>query len=349
MIVLEAESAPGYHTTGRSAAQYLETYGNRVIRRLTRASRDFYLSPPEGFAEHPLLTPRPALFIAREDQMAALEAFEREMGEMTPSIERLSPDRVTALVPVVRSDYVAAGVIEPDAMDIDVNGLHQGYLKGLRQRGGEVVVKAEVSTLARHGATWEVASKAGAFSAPIVVNAAGAWSDEVGRLAGARDIGLVPKRRTVITFDGPEGVDVQPWPIIADIEESFYFKPETGRLLASPADETPMPPCDVQPDELDIATTVDRIEKATTLQVRRIAHKWAGLRSFVADKSLVIGFDDQAEGFFWLAGQGGYGFQTAPAAAHTAASLLTAGALPEDVAALGLEAAEIAPGRLAAA
>ena len=231
-------------------------------------------------------------------------------------------------------------------MDIDVHALHQGYLKGLRRRGGEVAVEAQVTAMHRTAGEWRVESRAGSFSAPLVVNAAGAWADEIARLAGARPIGLVPKRRTVITLDGPEGLDLRAWPLAVTIDESFYFKPDSGRLLASPADETPSPPCDAQPEELDVAVTVERVESVTTLPVRRIAHKWAGLRSFAADKSLVIGPDPDAEGFVWLAGQGGYGIQTAPAAARTATALATGADLPEDVTALGLRAEDLAPGRL---
>ena len=315
-----------------------------MIRRLTRASRAFYEKPPEGFAEHPLLSPRPSIFLARDDQLETLAAF--EAGEEADTIDRLNAAEVAAQVPVLRPGYAAAGIVEQGACDIDVHALHQGYLKGLRQRGGEVVSRAEVSALTRRDGLWRVETRAETYAAPVLINAAGAWADTLGEIAGAAPIGLVPKRRTVITFDGPEGVDCRDWPLVADIEEQFYFKPESGRLLASPADETPMPPCDVQPEELDVAIVVDRIESATTLKVRRIEHKWAGLRSFVADKSLVIGFDEALEGFFWLAGQGGYGIQTAPAAGRTAATLITEGRLPEDVVGLGVSPDELAPARL---
>ena len=346
VVLLEAEAAPGYHSTGRSAAQFLETYGNAVVRGLTRASRPFYEAPPPGFAEHALLSPRPALYIAREDQLDKLAELEADVRRLTPEIARLSAEEARARVPVLRDGYVAAGLMEPAAMDIDVHALHQGYLKGLRQRGGMMVVNAEVQALSRAARAWQVETKAGRYSAPVVVNAAGAWSEQLGALAGAAAIGLQPKRRTVITFDGPDALDCRSWPVVADIGEQFYFKPDAGRILASPADETPVPPCDVQPEELDVAITVDRLETATTLQVRRIAHNWAGLRSFVADKSLVIGFDEGLEGFFWLAGQGGYGIQTAPAAAQVAAALITDGKLPDDVAAFGVKTEDLAPARL---
>ncbi len=346
VIVVEAEEAPGYHSTGRSAAQFLETYGNRTIRRLTRASRGFYDAPPPGFAEHPLLAPRPALYVAREDQMDQLDGFIREVRQMTPAVELLTETEILKMVPILRPAYAAAGALEIAAMEIDVHGLHRGYLSGLRARGGDVVLKARVTGLRHVGGVWRVETSGGVFSAPVVVNAAGAWCDEVAELAGIRPVGLVPKRRTVITLEGPAEHDIGAWPIVAVIDDSFYFKPDAGRILASPADETPCPPCDVQPDELDIAITAERVEAVTTLPVRRIEHKWAGLRSFVADKSLVIGFDGEAEGFFWLAGQGGYGIQTAPAAARCAAGLASGTGLPADVAALRVTEADLAPGRI---
>jgi D-arginine dehydrogenase len=234
---------------------------------------------------------------------------------------------------------------EPAAMDIDVHALHQGFLRGLRARGGRVVTDAEVRSLRRRDGLWTAETTAGTFAAPIVVNAAGAWADEVARLAGIGTVGLVPKRRTAFTIEPPEGVAPSGWPAVVDVAETFYFKPESGRLLVSPADETPMPPCDVQPDEIDVASAAARLEAATTLQVRRIAHKWAGLRSFVADKTPVAGFAPDAEGFFWLAGQGGYGIQTSPAMGRVAAALAAGRGLPPDIAARGVTEAALSPAR----
>ena len=345
VVVLEREDAPGRHSTGRSAAMFIETYGNAGIRCLTRASRAFYHDPPQGFCEHSLLSPRGVMLIANDSQMDTLAEFEDEVGAPAEGIERISADAAVKIVPILKRGAVAGAVLEHDASDIDVHALHQGYLKGLRQRGGQVVVNAEVSSLKRDNGTWVIETRAGTFRGPVVVNAAGAWGDELAKLAGAKPVGLVPKRRTAITVDAPDGVESGGWPVVGDIGESFYFKPESGRLMVSPADETEMPPCDVQPDELDVAITVDRFETATSMKVSRIEHKWAGLRSFVADKCLVIGFDDEVDGFFWLAGQGGYGIQTAPAAARTAASLIVSGTLPDDVAGTGLEQNALAPDR----
>lgn len=351
VIVLERESQPGYHSTGRSAALYTQTYGHAAVRALTVASWDFYTAPPDGFAEHPLLTPRGVLLVGRADQSASLDAAFEEGRRLTPSVERL--DRAAALgrAPFLRDDYVAGAVWEPDAMDIDVHAIHTGYLRGVKARGGRVVTDAGVQGVARRGGLWQVETPAGTFAAPILVDAAGAWADALAGLAGVRPVGLVPKRRTAITFepvftDAVDAAGLNGWPMVIDVDEQFYVKPDAGRLLLSPADETPVEPCDVQPEEFDIAVAIDRMEQAARFSVRRIAHKWAGLRSFVADKVPVVGFDEDAEGFFWLAGQGGYGIQTAPAVGRAAASLATGGGLPAEVAALGVRPADLAPSRL---
>ena len=216
-------------------------------------------------------------------------------------------------------------------------------LGGCPSAGGRVVTDADVQASERMSEGWTIRSAAGTFSAPVVINAAGAWADEIAELAGVRPVGLVPKRRTAITFDPPDGADVAGWPVVIDVDEQFYFKPEAGRVLASPADETPVPPQDVQPEELDIAVTVDRVERASTMTVKRIDHRWAGLRSFVADKSPVVGMAPDAEGFFWLAGQGGYGIKTSPTLGRIAAALAQGQPIPDDI---GVSVAELAPQRL---
>jgi len=346
VVVIEREAMPGYHSTGRSAALFTEAYGNRVVRALTVTSRAFYEAPPDGFTDHPMLTPRGALFVGATEDTAALDRHYRDCHELVASVTRIDASEARRIVPALRESYVAGGVHEPDAMDIDVNALHQGYQRGLRARGGRVVPDAEALSLKRRGETWVIETKAGAFEAPIVLNAAGAWCDEVAVLAGARPVGLVPKRRTAIIFDPPAGLDTARWPLVCDVNELWYVKPESGRLMGSPADETPVPPCDVQPEELDIALTVDRIETATTLNIGRIARRWAGLRSFVADKTLVAGFDDAVPGFFWVAGQGGYGIQTAPAMGKVCAALVAGRPLPPALAARGVTEADLSPRRL---
>lgn len=356
VAVLERESQPGYHSTGRSAALYTQTYGHPVVRALTVASWDFYTNPPEGFSEHPLLTPRGVLLIGRADQTAALDRDFAEGRRLTPSVERLDRAQALARAPFLKTDYVDGAVWEPEAMDMDVHAIHTGYLRGLKARGGRLVTDAGVEALERRDGLWIATTPAGIFAAPVLVNAAGAWADVLAGMAGVRPIGLVPKRRTAITFDpvfsdpvfsGPaDGAGIAGWPMVIDVDEQFYMKPESGRLMLSPADETPVEPCDVQPEELDIAIAIDRMEQAVRFSVRRIAHKWAGLRSFVADKVMVAGYDESADGFFWLAGQGGYGIQTAPAMGRTAAALATGGGLPAEVAALGVRAEDLAPARL---
>lgn len=351
VLLLERESQPGYHSTGRSAALYTQTYGPPTVRAMTVASWGFYTEPPAGFTDHAMLTPRGVLLIGRADQTALLDREFEHGRRLTPSVERLDRERALAMAPFLRPDYPAGAVWEPEARDIDVHALHQGYLRGLKARGGRLVTDAGVTALDRRDGLWVAETTAGAFAAPVLVNAAGAWADSLAELGGVRPVGLVPKRRTAITFDpvfadpaDKDGLDG--WPMVCDVAETFYLKPDAGRLLASPADETPVAPCDVRPEELDIAETVDRLEQAARFNVRRLTHSWAGLRSFVADKTPVVGFDDRAEGFFWLAGQGGYGIQTAPAMGRTAAALATGGALPEDVRALGVNERDLSPARL---
>ena len=346
VVVLEREEAPGYHSTGRSAAMFLLTYGNAIIRDLTVASRSFFAEPPAGFSESPLWSPRGTLTVARADQRATLQEAATQARRHVPAIEEMDGAEARRLMPVLRADYVAAATFDADAHELDVHAIHGGFLKGLTGRGGKVVTDAEVTALSWNAGAWTAETPGGVFTAPIVVNAAGAWCDEVARLANVAPIGLVAKRRTAITFDGPDGVDVAKWPMVIDVDEEFYFRPEAGRLLASPADATPVPPSDVQPEELDVAVAVERVERAADLHVRRIAHKWAGLRSFVADNTPVVGMDEETDGFFWLAGQGGYGIMTSPSMARAAAGLITTGALPADLADMGLGAADLAPGRL---
>ena len=346
VLLLEQEAQPGYHASGRSAALFSETYGNAVVRALSTASRAFLAAPPEGFSDAPLLTPRGVLHVGGPDRLDRLDALCTAVQALVPATRRLTAQEVLSRVPALRPEAAAGGVLEPDAMDIETNALLQGCLRLMRRRGGRSVTDAAVTGLRREAGVWRVATAVGGFEAPVVVNAAGAWADEVARLAGVEPIGLTPLRRTAILFDPPGGTDARHWPLVIDVDETFYFKPDAGLMLASPADETPSPPTDAQPDEYDVAVTVDRIETATTLRIGRIPHRWAGLRSFVADRSPVAGFDPAAPGFFWLAGQGGYGFQTAPALARTAAALALGGDIPADVAAIGLSAARLSPGRL---
>ena len=346
VLVLEREDSLGYHSTGRSAALYTETYGNAAIRALTVCSGPFFRSPPAGFTEHPLLTPRGVLIAAPPEREAKFQTALAEAQRYAPAVRQIPPDEALRFCPVLRPEWFRFAFHEPDAMDMDVHAIHQGFLRGLRARGGAVVTNAEVRAIARHGSDWTVTTSAGAVTAPIVINAAGAWADEIARLAGVRPVGLVPKRRTAFIIDLPAGVEAAPWPIVSDIDETLYWKPEAGRLLVSPADETPIAPCDVQPEEMDIAEAVHRLETRTRLAVTRVVRKWAGLRSFVRDKTPVVGHAPEAPGFVWLAGQGGYGIQTSPSMGRVAAALATGSDLPADLVARGLAPTDLLPDRL---
>ena len=343
VVLLEGEDHPGYHSTGRSAALFSETYGNLPVRLLTRAGRAFYEDRAGGLAEHPILTPRGVLVVALPGQESLLDAA----GDPPdPGARRLDAAEACAIVPVLRPEIVRGALHEPGAMDIDVHALHGAYLRRLRRHGGRLVAAAPVRELSQADGVWTASTPAGGFAAPVVVDAAGAWADAVAGLAGLPPSGIVPKRRTALIVAPPAGVDVAGWPLVIDAAETGYFKPEAGRLLVSPADETPVTPCDVQPDELDIAIAIERLIARTTIAVHHVERKWAGLRSFAADNTPVVGFDPLAAGFFWLAGQGGYGIQAAEGLARCAAALITTGTLPADVAAAGLTTDMLSPARI---
>lgn len=353
VVLLEMESQPGYHTTGRSAAVFAPGYGPAPIRSLTRASEDFFLNPPVGFSDAALFSPRPIMMLARADQRAALESLQGELGRDAGAAGNASlvdEQTLRNANPLVRHGYAEAALIDKAGQDIDVAALHQGFLGLFRSADGQLICAAEVEALysGAHGWTIETKSAGDALSltVQIVVNAAGAWAEQVGALAGAEPIGLTPKRRTAAMVEAPVLSGLASCPITIDIDEEFYLKPDAGRLLISPADETPCEPCDAQPEELDLAICVDRIETAFDLQIKKIEHKWAGLRSFVADKSPVAGFSAQVPGFYWLAGQGGYGIQSSPALSEFAAAQILGKQLPGYINDQGLAPADLAPNRL---
>lgn len=344
-VVLERESQPGYHSTGRSAALFLASYGTAQVRALTLASRAFLEAPPAGFADGPILSPRGALFIAAPGQDAELAALWQVMPSVSPRGRLLDAAGAHELVPVLRREQVLGAVFEPDAADIDVHRLHHGFLRSIRRQGGRVVGDAEVTALSRDGGgAWLTDAGGVRYRAPVLVDAAGAWCDHVAALAGVAPIGLVPKRRSIFTFAPPDGVDTARWPNFGSIDERWYVKPDAGLLLGSPANADPVPAQDVQPEELDIALAIDRIEAATNLAVRP-RRTWAGLRSFVADGDLVGGFAADAPGFFWVAAQGGYGIQTSAAMGEACAALVLGLPLPARIAAFGLDAAALGPSR----
>ena len=346
VTLLEREPTLAFHTTGRSAALFLETYGNSTIRALTTASRAFLVDPPEHFRSE-LLAPRPLLQFAATGRGDALEAMYADVSRLTPDARLVSPADARALFPPLRAELIDCALYEPHSMEVDVHALHQGFVRGLRDRGGRVHTGAGVTQLRHVAGLWHVHTTDGSVhTAPLVVDAAGAWADVVGGMAGADPIGLVPMRRSVFMVAAPDDLDTANLATLSDMDEKFYIKPEGTQLLCSPADETPTEPSDARPDELEIARAFDDIAEATTLTGRHLRSSWAGLRSFVPDRTPVVGFDRKVEGFFWCAGQGGYGIQTCAALARVGATIVRGEPLPIDVTARGLRADDLAPQRL---
>lgn len=345
VLVLEMESQAGYHTTGRSAAVFAPNYGPAPIRALTRASESFFRQPPGFFSDQPLFSPRPIMFVARSEQMQTLHNTYSELSR-TSELSLLDSKQTFATQPLLRQEYAEGSVLDNNGQDIDVHSLHQGYLRRLKERGGNILKNMEVTAMSREKGIWSLRSKQRCFKAPVVVNAAGAWADQIALLAGAESIALVPKRRSALIVAAPLHQKINSLPITIDIEEEFYLKPDAGRLLISPANEDPEDPCDVQPSEMDIALCVDRIERAFDLSVKRIESRWAGLRSFVKDKCPVVGFSARVPSFYWLAGQGGYGIQTAPALSRLAAAQLCGSQYPADILSEGLDVSALSPERI---
>jgi D-arginine dehydrogenase len=331
VALVEREAQPGHHSTGRSAAVFAPSYGPPQVRALTRASRATLDAVPG------VLTPRGSLFPARASQLEALHGLhERLVAEGARGVAWLDTPAAQALVPVLRNEAVAAALHDDDASDIDVHALHQHDLRRAKAARAQLLCNFDASRLELTQRRWEVGSAAGALRAPLVVNAAGAWADAIGALAGARPLGLQPKRRSAFTFAAPPGLDTRGWPCVVGIDEDFYFKPDAGVLLGSPANADAAPPHDVVAEELDVATGIARIEAATTMTIRRPLRTWAGLRSFVPDGALVGGFDDALPGFFWCCGQGGYGIQTSAAMGQACAARILGRPLPAHIADEGL-------------
>lgn len=345
VLLLEAEASPGVHSTGRSAALYTRNYGGPVVRRINAASRAFFVSPPDGFCDGPLLSARGALTIAAPGEERDLDPV---LALSSPGAEvvRLTAHEACDLAPVLRPERVGSAAFEAGVMDIDVARLHQGYLRGLKRRGGDLAVNQRAERLDHGPAGWRVGTRTQTHCGRIVVNAAGAWAGQIGLLAEAADIGLEAKRRTAILVDAPAGMAVSAMPTIDFVGCDAYIKPEAGKLMASPGDQTPVEPQDIRPDEMDMAVLVDWLERETFVAVRRIAHSWAGLQSFVLDDAPVVGFDAQAPDFFWLAGQGGYGIMMAPALGRATSALILHGRLPEDLLATGIVERDLASIRL---
>jgi D-arginine dehydrogenase len=339
VIVLEQESQLAHHATGRSAAAFLESYGGPEVRALTRASRPLLEA---AAVDAPLLSARPLLWIAGPGREPAIADLRRQQ----PNLRALTPQDAQRICSAVRTDWVTAAALEPDAQDIDVAGLHQAYVREARRNGVAIFRDSRVAEAAHDGRAWRLRHAGGTVSAGVVVNAAGAWADRVATLFGARPCGLRPLRRTVVIARSGQPVPSS-WPLVADVDDSFYFRPDGPHVLASPADETPSEPCDARPEEADVARAIERVNLATTLGIRSVVTAWAGLRTFAADRVPVMGFDPDVPGLFWLAGQGGYGIQTAPALGRLAARVLRGDAsatpAPGDV-----DPSALSPGRFRA-
>lgn len=329
VALVDMEAQPGYHATGRSAAFFAPSYGNAVVRGITQSCEDFYRSPHRDFTEVPLLRPRDALFIARADQLSVLA----DMAQEDPLLLPVTAAEACREVSILDSDYVSAALRDGQGGDLDVDAILQAYLRLFKRRGGELHCRWRVDNLAYDNGLWCLRCGDEKFSAPTVVNAAGAWAGVIGERAGLSDLGLQPLKRTAsllaLSKQSPavEASDIESWPLVVDVEELFYFKPEAGMLLVSPADESPSEPCDAQADEMDVAIAMAKLEHATKLEVRRVEHSWSGLRTFAPDRQFIAGFDPRSKGFFWFAGQGGYGVQSAPGMAKLCDHLIAGSSL----------------------
>ncbi|XOV88042.1 MAG: NAD(P)/FAD-dependent oxidoreductase [Pseudomonadota bacterium] len=341
VLLLEMESAPGYHATGRSAAYFAPAYGNATVRNLTAVSEPFFRDPPPEFAGVPLLRDRASLFIGNADQQASVAALQAE----NPSLVSLDMQAARGLVPILRPGLAGAALLDERGGDLDVDAILQGFRKLLRIRGGTILTSSRVDQLGSRDGTWTVQCGEQQFAAGAVVNAAGAWADRIAVMAGLTPLGLSPMRRTALLVDVPVDSSVNDWPLVIDVDENFYFKPDAGSLLISPADETPVSPCDAQPEELDIALAISRVSEVTSLAVQRVKHSWAGLRTFAPDRTFVVGFDARAPGFFWLAGQGGYGVQSSPGMAQLTRFLVTGASIPSGYEGIRDSVAAVSPDR----
>ena len=343
VILLEAEEAIGYHSSGRSATMVHYALGDSLVRALTLASRPVFEDPPPEFTDVPLGHRMAVLVHAREEEFAQLDALQEAITPFA-ELERVDEGGILNLCPAIRTgaEGAVAGLVDRNGVRLDPHALLQAHVRALRRSGGEIVTDARVASLERIGSVWNVSTEKGqSFSAPTVINAAGAWADAIAILAGLGPIGLTPLRRTIITFDGPPDLDVSCWPFAKTVGDDLYFAPESGRLFASPMDERPTDPCDAQPDEYDVAHAAHRVEERTTMKVQRIHSRWAGLRTFAPDRHIVAGFDPRADGFFWLAGQGGFGLQTSPVMAQIVESLVAGTPWPLD----SVSAEDLSPAR----
>lgn len=341
VLVLEAETTTGYHATGRSAALFTRNYGGPVVRKINAISAPFFRAPPAGFCDTPLLTPRGCLTVSLGDNDADLDAV-LALSEPDEEISEISPSDAFQMVPFLQKNRISRAVFEANVTDIDVAALHLSYLKGAKARGAVICTRQSVKAMSYAHKVWNVETTTDRFSAARIINAAGAWADQIGAMAGAQSIGLTPKRRTAIIINGPNGTNCAAYPAVDFAGSDAYIKPDAGKLMASPGDATPSEPMDAWPNDMDIAVFADWLQRNTTLQINKIEHSWAGLRSFVPDEAPVVGLDTQAPEFFWLAAQGGYGIMMAPALAQLTADLCSETKRPQH----DLLAQSVAPDRL---
>ena len=322
VLILEAENTMGYHATGRSAALFTRNYGGPIVRQVNAASASFFQSPPSGFCDTLLLSPRGSLTVSAPEDEGELDDL-LAMSEPGEEVCRIDSIEACDMVPFLRPNRVGDAVFEANVADIDVAHLQLSYLRGAKKNGAVILTKQAVLGLARKHDVWNVETASTTFRAAKIVNAAGAWADQVGKMAGAQSIGLIPKRRTGIIINAPKGIACADLPAIDFAGAGAYLRPDAGKLMGSPGDATPTDPHDAWSDDMEIAEFADWITQETVIEVTKIEHSWAGLRSFVADEVPVVGWDTQTDGFFWLAGQGGYGIMIAPALAILTSELCT--------------------------
>lgn len=345
ILILEREAFHGYHASGRSAAEFTPRFHAPLVGKLAIASAEFLMSPPDGFTETPLLVPRGNLLVANEEKVGHLRTIFEQQSKSGSELLPQSIEDAMARVPFLSPDYVKAAFFDPDCHDVEAETLLQSFVKSARKSGAEIKTSCELLSATHNGSAWHLETNLCTFSAKTLVNAAGAWADTVASLAAVRPLGIAPYRRTVITVDLPEGIEAARLPEVNEIDEVWYFKPDAGRLLVSPADATLSEPCDAQPEELDVAYAMYYLEESTTLRPAAPASKWAGLRTFSPDRLPVVGFDQAQHAFFWLAGQGGYGIQSSPALGQYAAALLLDQNISDHLQSAGLSGTEFRPDR----
>lgn len=341
VTILEQESRPAYHSTGRSAAIFIRNYGNAPIRALSRASVAFFEAPDAALFASPLISQRGLLYVANEEGMP----HHQELLDQADGMQAIAVDEAISMVPILKREWVVAAAYEHDAQDIDVHALQEGWLRKARASGMTLWTDAPLTKAEHSGGKWLIETPKGRLRADVIVNAAGAWADTVAQNCGLPGLGVQPMRRSIAVLPGPDNLDISRWPLVSDSADGWYCKPEAGKIYVSPSEEIPVEPHDAFVDDMILAEGLDRFEQATTYSVTRVERSWAGLRSFAPDRTPIAGFDDRADGFFWLAGQGGYGIQTSPALSRLAGQLIRRLQPEGDVA--GVVAA-LSPNRFAA-